>query len=833
MLNKRHFWQVCGLALFLVSLSACGGGSSAGTTTTGTGGSGGGGGGNNMPGPSISQIAPSAVMQGVPQGIVYVYGSNFGSDSQVEINGQPATSTQFVDPQTLEAQIDVTIDGNPGSYQFSVQDSAGTSNLVPYVVYAPTLGPEVMSAVPTYFAGGQPDPQAIAVGDVNGDGYADVLMTGPQLQNSGSIAILHGSTAGKLSIPTYLSGDSPWAPALGDVNGDGSPDILSLPSNNSSTTTLKVLLNDGRGNFSQVSTQSFSGTYPGPALVADLDGDGMPDLVLAVQNATTGTTGMIDWLRNLGDGNFAAPVQLAVTAGDNRGFSVADFNGDTLPDILYTAVDSSTGADALHILFNQGGGTFVDTPVSGLNGVTGVATPIDFNHDGIPDLAVQTSSLSASIVLYSFQGNGDGSFTQVASNTIAPAGFAPYSLVVGDFDHDGNLDLAGANGEVEPSHVLYLFGDGMGNFTPLTVVGPQGFHSAVGDINGDGIPDVVVPDRFGFAAVSLGRNGRHYAAPISLYPKTIAETSVGDVNGDGLPEIFVGGDRMYSIPGSGFLNQGNGSFAGPVLDSVDSLSLEDLTGKGVADLLGTTGSDLLIWPNNGTLNFGSSPITIAGSFSGPFDVADMDGDGHPDIVTDGQILYGNGSYQFTPVTLPNSPFSGPYVVGDFNGDGQLDIVAGAATYLNQGNRTFTTVREDVPLSGGALAVAGDFNGDGHEDVAVALPGSASVSVWYGRGDGTFYQAADVNTVHPVSALSAGDFNADGLTDLAVGLTPAQDVGLFFSQGNGQFKRSFIAAGAYADAVLPADLNNDGKLGLVVPNFKLNYRPPNVEVIFHQ
>src|SRR5208283_632296 len=99
----------------------------------------------------------------------------------------------------------------------------------------------------------------------------------------------------------------------------------------------------------------------------------------------------------------------------------------------------------------------------GLNGITGFATVIDFNLDGIPDLVVQVQHGDGGI-LYSFAGNGNGSFTQVAS-VATPAG--EISLVTGDFDHDGLPDLAGPTG-AEPSEIVYFFGDGRGHFVLQT-----------------------------------------------------------------------------------------------------------------------------------------------------------------------------------------------------------------------------------------------------------------------------------------------------------------------------------------------------------------------------
>jgi hypothetical protein len=771
-------------------------------------------------------------MVGIPQSGFTILGSNFTQQSVVFVDGQQVMESVFVNSSTLQPDIDISIDSVLGAHQFTVQESTGTSNAVPFTVYAPKPGPFVMNAIPGFLVGQESDSTFITVGDTNGDGFADVLMPGPPMNGSPSIAILDGHADGSLSPPVYVPTQglfSQESVVLGDVNGDGNPDLIYITADNATTTSFGILLGDGHGNFQSSSApQSLPGIFPGLAVLDDVDGDGKPDLLVSLANKS-GIGGILVWLKGDGQGNFAAPITLTAT-GANLLFSVADFNRDGKPDILYAALNSSNGSDVLHLLLSKGSGHFTDTLPPGLNGMAGPATVIDFNLDGIPDLILQVPQ--GAIEMYSFSGNGDGSFTQVASMSIGQLGFAEYFLVAGDFDHDGFPDLAGVNGETEPSHILYLFGDGHGNFTPLEVVGPQGGIAATGDINGDGLPDVIVPDRFNFVSVAVGRTDRNFPVVVPLTPETATSVSVGDINGDGLPEIFVAGDVMDSVPGTVFLNQGNNSFQLAATTDPSTFMIADLTGKGVVDLIGGPGSTLEVWPNNGTLDFSSSPITFQTPSQGPITVADMDGDGHPDVVALGQIFYGNGSYQFTAIPMKDT-FPSPYVVGDFNGDGRLDIASGSYTYLNMGNRTFQEVPNTLGISGGAEAVVGDFNGDGKDDVAIQLPGDTNISIWYSRGDGTFYEATILDAGQEPGTLAVADFDGDGRPDLAAGLLLSQQVALFFNLGGGQFSRSFFASGADNNAMVAADMNRDGKPDLVIVNFLLDFRPPNVDVVFHK
>ncbi len=817
------------------TLSSCGGGGSG----TGGGGGGGGGGGESIVLSPTSQMISDTTGTGSLGFNVY---GQFSQQAQVFVDGQPSASTAWQNPTTLFAVVNVTYKTFLGTHQFTVHDGTKVSNAAAFTLYTPQQGPLVMQAIPGYFVGIESNPIYVATGDVNGDGYADVILPGP-VDNQGSLAILYGQSDGSLALPQYLPGVTPQSVAIGDVDGNGTADLVTITGANPSGIALSILLGDGHGNFQPVSgQQTFNGNYPGTPYLADLDGDGKPDVVLSVQ-APGGVHNILIWFKNQGGGNFAAPVVLTSNAaGDNTGIAVADITGDARPDILYLISSPSPSGEVIHTLVNQGNGQFVDKLTAGLNGVTGVFNVLDFNLDNKPDLVVQVPA-SGGVTVYAFAGNGDGSFTQAASTKVTPP-FAYESLqfVAGDFDHDGFPDLAGVDGfATEPSQILYLFGDGRGNFTPASVVGPQGFHIAVSDINGDGLPDVIVPDGANFVSVALGRNDRNFPSLLPLQPATSAPPSTGDINGDGLPEIFIGGDSFTLVPGTVFLNQGNGAFQAAANTDPDSYMLADLTGKGVVDLIGGSNANSLeIWPNNGALGFAGSPIQVPPPLMGYFTVADMDHDGHPDIVALGEVLYGNGAYQFTPVSTPD--LFATYAIGDFNGDGRLDIASDTFVFLNNGNHSFNAVNAGTGapnLSQGSTPIVADFNGDGYDDIAIAWPMTSGVFIYYSRGDGTFYLGAILDTGQLVGGLPGawsivgGDFDGDGHPDIAVGLWISQQLVVFFNDGKGEFSRSFFASGASSIGMASSDLVHKGKPDLVIANYNVNYFPPNVNVMLHK
>jgi len=193
-------------------LAGCGGGTS------------GGGGGNGHGGPSISLLAPSVVMPNNPVQVT-VLGTGFTSQSQVLVDGQPVQQTIQIDSGTLEANLDNSFFATAATHQFTVQTGGKVSNSLPFTIYSPQPGPQVMQAIPGFLVGKyEVDPTFIVTADLNNDGLSDVIVTGPPLPNSNSsIAILYGQANGSLSAPQYIP-SSAYALAVGDVDGNGTQD---------------------------------------------------------------------------------------------------------------------------------------------------------------------------------------------------------------------------------------------------------------------------------------------------------------------------------------------------------------------------------------------------------------------------------------------------------------------------------------------------------------------------------------------------------------------------------------------------------------------------------
>ena len=357
------------------------------------------------------------------------------------------------------------------------------------------------------------------------------------------------------------------------------------------------------------------------------------------------------------------------------------------------------------------------TPTFNLSTLTAGSSPQrnvagDFNRDGIMDLAVADGSNNQVLVML---GNGDGTFQSPVPYQV---GTGPSTLIAADFDNDGKLDIAVGDSD---GGIFVLQGNGDGTFhldPILSVAGAGPWDLAVGDFNGDGRLDLACVNRTdGTISIFLGNgdatfNGDGFFQP----PATVAtnadpaQMTVGDFNGDGILDIAVanfGGFTGNTV--SVFLGNGNGTFQAKVDYDVSLAPLSIVA----ADFNGDGKLDLAVADSCGT----STPC------------------GRPGLVS---ILLGNGDGTFqTHVDYPAGSF--PYTI-----------------------------------------VAGDFNGDGKLDVAVSDLDSFQVTILAGVGDGTFQPSTVLSTSGSPVGLLAADFNRDGQIDFAVGTTSGVDILLQYS-----------------------------------------------------
>jgi len=273
----------------------------------------------------------------------------------------------------------------------------------------------------------------------------------------------------------FAAGRFPVSVTVADVNGDGNQDLIvaNVGSNN-----VSVLLGQGDGTFQP--GQLFAvGTSPSAVAVADLNGDGHPDLVVA--NASSNDVSV---LLGQGDGTFAAQQPFAAGTSP-RSVAVADLNGDNHPDLVVANQD----AGSVSTLLGQGNGTFAAQQPFAAGTSPGAVAVADLNGDGPLDLIVANiGSNDVSVLL----GQGNGTFQPEQPFA---TGTSPRAVAVADLNGDNHPDLIVAN--AGSNDVSVLLGQGNGTFQPEQrfATGSNPVSVAVADVNGDSLSDLIVANQ--------------------------------------------------------------------------------------------------------------------------------------------------------------------------------------------------------------------------------------------------------------------------------------------------------------------------------------------------
>jgi hypothetical protein len=666
--------------------------------------------------------------------------------------------------------------------------------------------------------------------DLNKDGNGDLIVANSVLTTSGSVSVLLGNADGTfqtaVSYPTAGSGTI--AAVIDDVNGDGKMDIITVSSNLGSAgfevQQISVLLGNGDGTFQ--SAQSFA----------------VP--------AQVGYTN-----------EYSTPIMNIITA---------DLRGDGKKDIV-----CSNG----QIFLGNGNGTFAATALQGfpylVDNVSSNGPYLasgDINKDGKMDVVVDTAN-----AINVYFGKGDGTFSEDASyDTIANNG----EVTLSDLDGDGALDIytglanggvyVGDGSEFGLSYALMGYGDGTFSGAPSTDSG--GVYGAytgtnLGDVNGDGLPDLITLGTYTNNVVSstftvlLGSKQGifHPASTINipassvLNGSTISGTNLsiltyalGDLNGDGNADLaFI----TYGLPSSfsgliywTALSNGDGTFATPVphpmpqlapagdndssTQTIEGMQLAPLTKGGKVAMLFSFYENIfttqnvylqgfMVLPGNGDGTFGTPVIDYTSNssthalISPPqvVSIADLNNDGKADLVTiAAPLIYNAAGNNYLPV-----------YTGGGGQENELQV------YLGNGDGTFAAPSTVKPIasmkapqfpSANSPCVLADFNKDGKLDLACSgadANGQAELAISLGNGDGTFAAPTILDLTGGVVSTQGGieggivaaDFNGDGEVDLGLLVFNSYN-GILYGNGDGTFTSVNTGSG-----IVPKDLINIG------------------------
>ncbi|MFT3705933.1 MAG: FG-GAP-like repeat-containing protein [Agriterribacter sp.] len=777
-------------------------------------------------------------------------------------------------------------------------------------------------------------------GDVNGDGYSDIALTERRVDGSGNttveaVNIYHGSASGIITTPavsienTQL-GNAGFGSSLsgaGDINHDGYADLLvGAPGFDKDLVdegVVFVYYGSASGIVNTVadtleSNQASAGFGTSISDAGDINNDGFGDIIIGAPGYDNGETdeGIALIYYGAASGIINTPDTLQINQGGagfgNSVSGAGKVNGDSFTDILVGAsnYNSQQGLSGGAFIFKGSASGIIANVTDTLLGAAsnqGFASNVlgagDVNGDGYADVTVDAPGYSlieplegALFVYYGRQNDFGNPVDNILEGNQANASYGAGISGAGDVNGDGYSDLlVGAplydNGEIDEGVVFLYYGSSTGIHTTSVVMleanqANAHFGNAVSgacDVNGDGYGDIIVGAPLydngqtdeGAAFLFLGSSSGLLNTPSSTLESNQANAAfgsslsrAGDTNGDGYSDIIIGAplyDNGQTDEGVAFVYTGSASG----INAIPATILES---------------------NLASSAFGTS---VSGA-------ADVNGDGYSDVIigaptfTNGEsnegaafVYHGSGSGIVTPAAIMleanqadagfGSSVSG---AGDVNGDGFSDIIVGALNYDNgetdegvafvyYGSASGIATNAPAMLECNKVnahfaqyvSAAGDMNADGYSDIVVGAPGFSNADT-VGGATFVFYGGSGGINVHAVATLSinkstayfgsavsaAGDVNGDGYGDLVVGATgytngESNEGAAFIYQGAASIADIIITdsiestqpgdgfGNSYASA---GDVNGDGYNDVIVgaPNYDNGSNNTGAAFIYH-
>jgi hypothetical protein len=656
--------------------------------------------------------------------------------------------------------------------------------------------------------------------------------------------------AGGVPVPEFVLPDPSPAPGVlpmeivsGDVNGDGHSDAV--VANNGPAQVfdggVSVLLGDGAGTLAAPTLTTLpSGWGASEVATIDLDGDGLHDVVAV--GSTTGSFGPIFVLLAAGGGSLV--LERSFSNSQELQLAVADFDGDGDSDFA----SSSNDVNKITVFFGDGTGRFPDrlnlTPPFD----TWDFTARDLEGDGDVDLIGATGGSP-----FSMLNDGHGTFAPGKLSS----GLFGIDMALDDLDGDGVLDVAIGNASAGTVNVG--LGDGDGTFTQVATIADLALQvDAVGsgDVTGDGNVDLISNSDTNTTNLHVGRGDGTFQPPIRFVTGE-DELVAADLNGDPLADLLAVEQDPGFVHAS--LAARNGFLTARVTETPNQgiYAKGDVNADGRLDLVvagetipgpGVTVMQASVFLNRGRGRFGAPVVTEIDE--GPDNtsvgfprLADVNLDGRPDLtgvfvrftpfLKKIYTLLGNGDGTFGPLTL-SSPNAGNddlvtlEDIVDVTEDGIPDVLSRTLAELSvwpgKGDGTFDgPIHSGFSQAGHTATMVADFTGDGHLDVVIAIVtgtndiSSSEVILEEGNGDGAFFESQDITIPNNVADGRAADFDGDGLPDVAtIGErgTNAGISGLFVFKNQGG---SFASPANYQrgeSGIEVGDLNLDGAVEVV-------------------
>ncbi|MGB9069908.1 MAG: FG-GAP-like repeat-containing protein [Candidatus Acidiferrales bacterium] len=811
------------------------------------------------PVPVLATISPTSAPLYSPSIALTVTGTGFVIASQVRFSGAEVP-TSYVSSTQLTATVPAsfltpfspdTFNGPAGVTVSNPLPGGGLSNSLPFTLLTNPGVPSITTISPSTAVAGSFDFELQVTGNnlynsqiywsgqqlqtlVANNNFADAFVTSNLLVNPGTVQITAvsagngGGTSNVVNVTITPQNPTPGAVSPGSIQ----------PVDAGGATAMKVrpkfpprfLGWNMAKKLGAAYLQRFSRPYDGVAPPREASASASPgrEVRRPIANSSIGLS------EPQSIPGFALHPHLpagylptSVTTGD--------FNRDGKMDWVI----SDGGGNDLWVYFGKGDGTSQLPTVIPLSGAAPLqVVAADLRGIGILDLVVaEADSQTVGVLL----GNGDGTF-QPEVEYYVPA--PPLSVVVADFNKDGHLDIVAGTAPDDPSlgPVVTLLGDGTGTFgAPLT-------------------------------------------RPSELLDVAPATTTLvaADLNKDGYPDLLLIDEGQVSPGAYSYLNRGDGTFkmSQPIFPSggdtfVTGIAGGDLNEDGCLDVVTTEAYGVVrVFDGNCDGTFTGFPNVLtqgAGDAGVSIQIADMDGDGHLDVVTGGgyfgvdpiygweasnlvSVLKGDGKGNLSPPKVfRGEPSMYGLAIADLNDDGHPDVVAAsmdtdtALTFINDGTGSFPGpwggyVGYIINNGGGTINApysdpfVQDIDGDGKTDLAVIEQPDYSSDPWniaVSLGDGTGHFGPPIrspiaDTGGRVVGSALGDFRNTGKKDLLTyefNAISETGIGLFFfpNVGGGQFGLPIVipvstAIGSDQGIVATGDFNKDGKLDFVFASY---------------
>jgi hypothetical protein len=695
--------------------------------------------------------------------------------------------------------------------------------------------------------------QFTAVADFNRDGKQDVIVS----NTNGNISVLLGNGNGTFGAPHTIAtlGAGTYPIATADFNHDGIADLVVL---NTTKQSVSIYLGYGNGTFEAPKSQTV-GNSPTYMVVGDINGDGFPDLIFNASHNTINAPDLgFTVMLGAGTGYLHAPrFFIAANGAAGSVIAVGDVNNDGHLDVVTT----DTYSDA-EVFLGNGNDTFREQPSFYIGLPASQLVLADFYGNGHLDLAIANLGYeNFSTQFQVMEGFGDGTFSQ--SVVSLQAGYFPAWISAADMNGDGRPDLV--VGSTYSNTLAVFINHGGGSFAPLPMefATPQFTDGAgqgpisMGDFNGDKKLDVAVASQVG-VQVMLNVGGGLLQAPSAFElgggsGQMFAADMTGDGHLDLAVETFGYGGNVGAV--NLLVGDGRGDFTNHYAGILGESEVQygpiaggSFNGNGKVGVAAyVQGDQIQPTYNNGTGTFSTGPLLNLRGFQQFLCAGNFNGDSYSDFAVldyDQVDIYLN-QHDGTYSALISYPVgSNPVYImqRDVNGDGKTDLIVvnqnsdNVSILLGKGNGTFAPAKQYAAGYKPNVVTTGDFNGDGKIDLAIG--NNSKVSILLGKGDGTFTVGNSYPVPGgPVTAVAMANLRGGGVQDLLALSSPfppnfgPENMYLLTGNGNGTFNapQAYVVAADTA-WIVPGDFNEDGAEDVAV---SANNGSPTVVLFLNQ